>query len=536
MAEWWKTDIFYIIYIRSFKDSNDDGIGDLTGVIGKLEYLRFTLGVDVIWLVGLLDSPWLEYGFDVSNHTGVHPAFGTIGTFDELVRRAHAIGLKVLIDYIPNHTSDQHVWFIEAASSRESSKRDWYLWRDPRPDGTPPNNWLSLFGGPSWEWHERTWQYYHHTFLKEQPDLNWRNPEVEAAMLDVARFWLERGVDGFRIDAAQHIMKDPGLADNPPAEPRIIRGLKLAHEYQQHQHDREHPDLHRVWKDFRRLLDSYSQDTQRIAVAEVHTQHGWQEWARYFGENLDECHFPLNPGFISLKWEAREVRRIIDEVEAALPPGAWPNQHTGNYDEVRVATRYGRPQARVAGMLLLTMRGTPILYFGEEIGMGNAPIPPEYESDAYGLRLGLGRDPQRSPMQWDPGPHAGFASHTVQRLWLPISPDYRQVNVETELSRPDSILNLYRRLIAVRKASGALTLGSYAPRDDAPEDCVVYLREHAGERVLVALSFAADARQVALPDLGYGELLASTHLDREGQVALADLNLRPHEGVVVKLA
>lgn len=531
---WWQTGVFYNLYVRSFKDSNGDGIGDLTGVLEKLDYLADTLGVDVLWLSGILASPWKEFGFDVSDFKSIHPAFGTLETLEDLISQAHRRGLKVILDFIPNHTSDQHDWFLEARSSRDNPKRDWYIWRDPKPDGTPPNNWLSLFGGPAWEWDERTWQYYLHTFLKEQPDLNWRNPHLKAAMFDVARFWLGQGIDGFRVDAAHHILKDPELRDNPPAEPRTINGKKMAAEFQQHRYDREAPGLHEIYREFRQVMDSFGDKPPRAAFAEVYVAGGWPEWAHYYGPAQDEFQFPFNNGFIATPWKAQIVRKVVDDVEAALPPEAWPNAHTGNFDEWRVATRFGEPGARSAAVMLLTLRGTPLLYYGEEIGMQNNPIPPELEKDPFGKRVGLSRDPQRTPMQWDPGPNAGFAPLNTPRLWLPIASNYRQINVETELADPGSMLNLYRKLLAYRKVSPALQAGSYTPVDGVPEDTFVYIRQLEGERVLVALNFSDQAQRVELADLGQGDVKISTHLDREGPVEMGDIQLRPNESLVIR--
>ncbi|MEW6749378.1 MAG: alpha-amylase family glycosyl hydrolase [Candidatus Latescibacterota bacterium] len=323
--QWWQTGVFYNVYVRSFRDTNGDGVGDLTGVIEKLEYLDQVLGVDVLWLKGMLQSPWKEFGFDVSDYTAVHPAMGTLETFDELVRQAHGRGLRVVIDYVVNHSSEDHPWFLESRSSRHNPRRNWYLWRDPAPDGSPPNNWQSVFGGSAWEWDVYTHQYYLHTFLKEQPDLNWREPGVEEAMFAQARFWLDRGVDGFRVDAAHHVMKHPRLSDNPPGKPRSIGGKHLTYDYQVHVHDREHPDLHAVFRRFRRLLDGYGARQPRAAFAEVHPAGGWPAWAQYYGSRgRKEFHFPLNNGFIGVPWEAARIRRVVDSAEAALPPAPGP--------------------------------------------------------------------------------------------------------------------------------------------------------------------------------------------------------------------
>jgi len=540
---WWQTGVFYIVYTRSFKDKNGDGVGDLAGVVEKLDYLSQTLGVDAIWVAAIYPSPMADFGYDVSNYTDVLPLFGDLPDFDELIAQAHRRGLKVIVDYVPNHSSDQHPWFIESRSSRTNAKRDWYMWADSRSDGSPPNNWVSVFGGPAWEWDKATGQYYMHTFLKEQPDLNWRCPALKEAMFDVARFWLGRGVDGFRIDCAHHIIKDPLLRHNPPNPAPADTAYKPLGEYdsQLHLYDREHPDVHAVWREFRQLLDSYSATQPRAAFGEIHV-FDWPKWAAYYGQRLDELHMPFNLGLIGAKWEVRTFRRLVDGIEAALPPGAWPNYMLNNFDESRSATRYGQAQARVAAMLLLTLRGTPTLCYGEEIGMTNVSIPPERQQDPFGLRVpGLGRDPYRTPMQWNPGPNAGFSAPDTPHLWLPLAVGYREVNVETELADPTSFLNLYRRLIACRKAMPALLWGDYRPVDGAPsvdgvpEDCYVYLRQAGDQRVLIALNFSAHEQYVALPSPGLGRLVLSTHLDRQGGAFLAGISLRGNEGVIVEL-
>ncbi|RMF61789.1 MAG: alpha-amylase, partial [Bacteroidetes bacterium] len=291
---WWQTGVIYQIYPRSFKDSNGDGIGDLGGVLEKLDYLSDTLGVDAIWLSPFYPSPMADFGYDVADYTDVDPIFGDLATFDALVAEAHRRGLRVIIDIVPNHTSDRHPWFIASRSSRDNPKRDWYVWRDPAPDGGPPNNWLSVFGGPAWEYDETTGQYYLHSFLKEQPDLNWRNPEVRRAMFDVFRFWLERGVDGFRIDVAHYIMKDPLFRDNPPNPHRGDYHKDMGeYDTQLHLYDKGHEDVHEVFRELRRLLDDYSRDRPRFAVGEIHI-FDWNAWVRYYGDNLDELHMPFN--------------------------------------------------------------------------------------------------------------------------------------------------------------------------------------------------------------------------------------------------
>jgi alpha-glucosidase len=330
-------------------------------------------------------------------------------------------------------------------------------------------------------------------------------------------------------------MKDPRLRNNPPAKPREVLGKKIAHEYQEHRYDREHPDLHQVFREFRRLLDSYSREQPRAAFAEIHVSGGWEAWSKYYGVAQDEFHFPFNSGFIGIEWKLDQVRKLVDEFYAGLPEDAWPNAHTGNFDEWRAASRFGPAGARQAAMLLLTLRGTPLLYYGEEIGMSNTVIPPEYERDPMGKRIGLNRDPQRTPMQWDPGPYAGFSAHNTPRLWLPVNSNYRQVNVETELQDPASFLNLYRELIALRKSSPALQLGSFQTLESAPEGCYAYLRLYGDEIILVALNFSSEPLKLPLSERMRGEIAVSTLMDRSGPFDPLDLELRGQEGVVIKM-
>ncbi len=538
---WWQTGVIYQIYPRSFKDTTGNGVGDLAGIIASLDYLVDTLGVDAIWLSPFYPSPMADFGYDVADYTDVDPLFGDLPTFDRLLAAAHGRGLRVIIDLVPNHSSDQHPWFVESRASRHNPKRDWYVWADPKPDGRPPNNWLSVFGGPAWEWDERTGQYYLHSFLKEQPDLNWRNPEVKEAMFDVVRFWLERGVDGFRVDVAHLIMKDPALQDNPPNLQHARMQHKPMGEYDAllHVHDKGHPDVHGVYREFRRLLDSYSAERPRVSIGEVHI-FDWAQWAAYYGrpaEGRGELHMPFNFQLLGIPWQAAAIRRVVDELEAALPPGAWPNYVLGNHDESRLLSRYGSRQARVAAMLLLTLRGTPTLYYGDEIGMADVPIPPGQRQDPWGQRMpGLGRDPCRTPMQWSPSPHAGFSPPGSADPWLPLAADYCTANVETELADPASILNLYRRLLAYRRAHPALHRGSYRPVDGVPRDCFAFVRQAGEERLLVALNFAGEEQRLAPAALGEGRIALSTDPQREAGAVAGDLVLGSHEGLVVELA
>ena len=527
---WWQTAVIYQIYPRSFQDSNGDGIGDLPGITQRLGYLA-ELGIDAVWISPFYTSPMADFGYDVADYTDVDPIFGTLADFDELLAAAHQLGLKVIIDIVPNHTSDQHPWFLESRSSRDNPKRDWYVWRDPKPDGSPPNNWLSAFGGGAWEWDEATGQFYLHTFVPEQPDLNWRNPDVVEAMHDVYRFWLDRGVDGFRIDVAHRIMKDPELRDNPP-KPGADGNFKSMGEYetQHHIHDMGHPDVHDAYRDLRAVVDSY--DPPRVTIGEVHI-FDWDEWVRYYGDDLDEMHLPFNFTLLYVPWDAGAVRTRVDELEGILPDGAWPSYVLGNHDEPRLATRFGPERARLAAMLLLTLRGTPTLYYGDELGMTEVAIAPEDQQDPWAIREPeLGRDGCRTPMQWDASASAGFSDAERDSLWLPLTPDQATVNVETLDRSSTSILTLYRRLLRLRRDMPALHQGSYAPIEGLPDGVFGFVRTFGTERVYVVLNFGDRPVTVTHASMGGAEPILSTRLDPV-QIEAGELVLAPNEGVVL---
>ena len=526
---WWQTAVIYQVYPRSFQDTTGNGVGDLPGITSRLDYLAGTLGVDAIWISPFYPSPMADFGYDVTDYCDVHPMFGTLADFDELLVAAHDRGLRVIIDWVPNHTSDQHPWFVASRSSRHDPKRDWYVWRDAKPDGSPPNNWQSNFGGLAWTWDEGTGQYYLHSFLAEQPDLNWRNPEVQAAMFDTVRFWMDRGVDGIRIDVAHYIMKDPQLRDNPPAGERV-EGVRDRGEYDalEHIHDKGHPDIHGVFRELRSVLDGYPGD--RFAVGEIHISD-WDEWAAYYGENLDELHMPYNFSLLWAPWSASGYRSRIDAMEAALPEGAWPNLVLGNHDEVRLVTRYGPHRARVAAMLLLTVRGTPTMYYGDELAMPQTEVPPQQEQDPWGIRVpGQSRDGCRTPMQWTAEPGAGFSRGDVAP-WLPCGSDPDSHNVANQTADPASMLSLYRSLLVLRRAEPALHAGAYRSVD-APEGTYAYERWAGDDRFLVVLNFTSEETAFSIDEPGSIEL--GTGLDRAGPVG-GSLSLGPDEGVIVRL-
>ncbi len=521
--KWWQRGVIYQVYPRSFLDTNGDGVGDLPGVTAGLDYLSW-LGVDAIWLSPINPSPMADFGYDVSDYTAIDPVFGTLEDFDRLVRGAHARSIKLILDFVPNHTSEQHPWFRESRRSRDNPKRDWYIWRDAAPGGGPPTNWLSEFGGSAWEWDERTGQYYYHAFLKEQPDLNWRNPDVQEAMFAAMRFWLDRGADGFRVDVASGLIKDDRFRDNPP-NPDYEPSLPPHHRHLRI-YNSDRPEVHDIIARMRHLLDQYP---DRMMIGEIYLPV--ERLVTYYGTGGDEAHLPFNFRLIRMPWDARKIGDAVARYEALLPPHGWPNWVLGNHDRPRIATRVGPAQARVAAMLLLTLRGTPTLYYGDELGMQNVPIPPDRVQDPFEKNVpgrGFGRDPVRTPMQWSPEPHAGFTSG---RPWLPLSADHDVVNVATERDGPRSMLSLYRRLIELRRASPALSVGSYRALT-APDGVLCYEREFEGQRMIVALNLTG-APQVVTGDSIRGTLLVSTGMDRGTDTIDGELHLREAEGVVL---
>jgi alpha-glucosidase len=525
---WWQRGVVYQVYPRSFQDSNGDGVGDLPGILSRLDHLAW-LGVDAVWISPIFPSPMADFGYDVSDYTGIDPVFGSLADFDRLVAAARERGLRVILDFVPNHSSDQHPWFIESRSTRTNPKRDWYIWRDPAPDGGPPNNWLSEFGGPAWTFDAATGQYWYHAYLPQQPDLNWRNPELRAAMLDTLRFWLDRGVDGFRVDAIHHLFEDAAFRDNPP-DPDWRPGLSPARRVIR-AYTMDQPEVHDAIAAMRRVSDEYPGD--RVLIGEAYLPI--DRLMLYYGADLMGFQLPFNFHLLSTPWTARDIGALVERYEAALPPGAWPNWVLGNHDRSRVASRLGPAQARVAAMLLLTLRGTPTIYGGDEIGMEDVPIPPERVQDPWERNvpgLGLGRDPVRTPMQWDGGPNAGFAPAGAEP-WLPLAADRRDRNVAAQEADPRSMLSLHRALLALRRAEPALSVGAYAPVAGAAEDVLAFERRdvETGRRVLVALNLGGRERK--LPDGAASaglRVLLSTHLDRDGT---ADGRLRPDEGVVL---
>src|SRR6202171_5579619 len=522
---WWRHGIFYQIYPRSFQDSNGDGIGDIPGIIERLPYLQ-ALGVDAIWLSPIFPSSMADFGYDISDYTGVDPLFRTMADFDALAKAAHQSGLKLILDLVPNHTSDQHPWFAESRRSRDHPKRDWYIWREPAADGGPPNNWLSEFGGSAWQYDATTRQYYYHAFLAQQPDLNWRNPEVRQAIYDAMRFWLRKGVDGFRVDVIWHLIKDTEFRDNPP-NPNYREG-RPPHEKILPLNSTDQAEVHGVIAEMRRVVDEFD---SRVLIGEIYLP--LERLVTYYGEELAGAHLPFNFALLSAPWNARGIEKIIFEYESVLPAGAWPNWVLGNHDRARVASRVGRAQARVAAMLLLSLRGTPTLYYGDEIGMHQVAIAPDQVRDPFEKNvpgIGVGRDGCRTPMQWSAAPYAGFSTSTP---WLPVADDFPHENVVNLDADSRSIHSLYKALIDLRKKLPPLMSGDYVPIV-AQGDLLLYRRQCEGATVVIALNLGAEPISIASDSAGLdGEILLSTFLDRQGEKIQGVLDLRGNAGAII---
>jgi alpha-glucosidase len=479
-SKWWRDGVIYQIYPRSFADSNGDGVGDLPGIISKLDYVQW-LGVDAIWLSPINPSPMADFGYDVSNYHDIDPIFGSLADFDRLLSEAHTRGIRVVLDMVMNHTSDQHPWFIESRSSRDNPKRDWYIWRDPK-NGREPNNWEAVFGGKAWQFDKRTGQYYLHLFVPQQPDLNWRNPQVKEALFGECAFWLDRGVDGFRLDVAHMFVKAIDLPDNPRKFGR--RG----YDRQDHANHINQPETHAIWKEFRQLLNRYD---ERMAVGEVEPIDAEE----YYGDGENELHLVFNFAMLYQRWQARAFYEMAQAWYDKLPAGAWPCWTLNNHDNRRSISRYAageatEARAKVAATMLLTLRGTPFLYYGEELGLPEGKIPRAEIVDPPGRKywpFDKGRDGCRTPMPWDATTNAGFSTG---KPWLRLNPDYATVNVASERNDPHSLLNYYRALLALRRTLPALQQGSYRAFDPSG-DVFAYERATTDQRLLIALNFSS---------------------------------------------
>ena len=566
LLKWWQRAVFYQIYPRSFADANGDGIGDLAGVIAKLDYL-LNLGIDAIWLSPHYPSPQFDCGYDIADYTGVDPAYGTLDDFRRLLDEAHARDIRIITDLVLNHTSHQHPWFRESRSGRENPRRDWYIWRDGV-DGGPPNDWLSTFDGSAWEYDPATGQYYYHFFFKQQPDLNWRNPEVKQAMFDAVRFWLDMGVDGFRLDALGTIFEDPRMPDQGSGLTLMElrrRGMQAQTEEEQRaagelwehafRYQIDLPEVHGLMKELRSVVDEYD---ERVLVGET-------EDISYYGDGTDELHMVFN---FPLMWQERlrpaATRENQRERLAALPPAAWPCNTLGNHDSPRVYNRFGDGKndgalARLSLAVVLCLRGTPFLYYGEEIGMvdlilddisqfrdllgvwiynslqNEMGLPPEEAIKSAALNS---RDRNRTPMQWGRSANAGFSPPGVE-TWLPVHPNHdRGVNVADQLDDPKALLNFYRALLRLRRENPALAAGAFLPlSQDNDDNLLVFLRQVETQVCLVVLNFSARTSILRL-DPGAprrGRVLFSTHRPAGGELALEGRVVEPFEILICKV-
>jgi alpha-glucosidase len=494
---WWKHAVFYEIYPRSFADSNNDGIGDLPGITSKLDYLKW-LGVDAIWIAPMFPSPQVDWGYDVSDYYNVNPDYGTLADMDALVAKGKEHNIRVLLDFVLTYTSDQNKWFVESRSSRTSPKRDWYIWRDgkgPAPSNNqPPNNWTSLFGGSAWAFDAKTDQWYYHYFYPPQPNLNWRNPQVEKAMFDVTRWWYKRGIAGFRLDAVDVMYVDSQFRDNPVvSDQKNAFGDPVEREI----YDKNRPELHGVLRRLRKVADEHN----AVLIGETWTNDIAQLKA-YYGEHNDEVNMPMDFMFTTInKLSPAEFRKQIAWVDGA---GGWPVYVLSNHDIQRVYDRYGDGQhndsiAKLMASLYLTLRGTAVMYYGEEIGMeNNDPKRPEDVKDSQG-KLGWpknkGRDGERTPMQWNEQANAGFSSIAP---WLPVDEHYKTYNVESEKADPNSILNYYRQLLVLRHTNKAMLDGSYVPLNESDPDVLSFARSYKGRTIFVVLNMSGSPRTVSL--------------------------------------
>ena len=489
--QWWQNAVLYEIYPRSFADSNNDGIGDLNGITSKLDYLH-ELGVDAIWITPCFPSPQVDFGYDVSDYEAIDPMYGTMQDFDRLVSEAKKRNIRVILDFVVNHTSDQHKWFLDSRSSKTSKYRDWYIWRDGKNDG-PPNNWQSEFGVPAWTFDKKTGQYYYNYFYSQQPDLNWRNLAVKDAMLDVTRFWYKRGVAGFRLDAVDTLFEDPNLTDNPPSPGKDKFGRPNFARI----HNTKLPEVHDVLQDLRKIADQYD----AVLIGETWTKD-ITELKNYYGENSNELQMPMDLMFGTVnKLSAPEFRRQIAAVDSS---GGWPVFVISNHDMVRSYNRYGDGVhndeiAKLMASLYLTLRGSPIMYYGEELGMqNNDPKRKEDVKDPQGITGWpgeIGRDGERTPMQWSDAKNAGFSN---AKPWLPVPPTYKTHNVAAESKDPNSILSVYRQLLAMRHNEPALLNGTYTALNEDDPNVLSYLRKDNNEAILVLLNMSNTPQKIKL--------------------------------------
>ena len=531
---WWQSAVIYEIYPRSFQDSDGDGIGDLQGIIQRVDYLAW-LGVDAVWLTPIYPSPMVDFGYDVADYTGIDPIFGDLSDFDRLVEALHANNIKLILDFVPNHTSDQHPWFQEARASRDNPKRDWYIFRDPGAGGTP-NNWVSIAGGPAWTLDEATGQYYCHRFLKEQPDLNWRNPDVRAAMYDAMRFWLKRGIDGFRLDVFWLLIKDKKFRSDPlspvyvEGEPDFRRTLEV--------YSADQPEIHEIAREMRAVAAEFGED--KLLIGEIYLPA--EKLVIYYGQNGEGLHLPFNFNLMWQPWRAEALLAYIKRYESTLPSqgpaSGWGSWVLGNHDQKRIASRVGPEQARVAMLILLTLRGTPTLYYGDELGLENVEIPADQGQDPFGhAHPDQGRDPVRSPLPWVAsvdGSNVNNAGFTAGKPWLPIGANNAERNVEVSKADPTSMLNLTRDLLALRRREPALATGDWS-EVEVEGDILAYARQDDQNRFIILANLDATPKSVSLKKPFQGTVELSTQPRPPKTPMATAIELAPNEAFIARL-
>jgi alpha-glucosidase len=530
MARWQDVNAIYQIYPRSFRDTNGDGVGDIAGMTEKLDYIKGqpnSLGIDAVWVSPFFRSPMADFGYDVSDYYSVDPLFGDLEDFKTFIKEAHDRSIKVMVDYVPNHTSDEHPWFVASKSSRENDKRDWYVWRDPQSDGSPPNNWLSVFGGSAWEFDEGTGQYYLHSFLTKQPDLNWDNPKVREAMCDVLRFWLSLGVDGIRADAVRWVSKDPELRDNPP-NPDYKEGTDPYHS-QILRYSRYGSKLFDYLREMADVIESFP-DT--VILFEDYPDRHFdvhEQYANFYSVNPSVA-APFNFEGLKSPYGAHEYRQFIDRFQEMTNNKLRPFYCFSNHDKPRLVSRVGgTAQARLVGLLQLTLPGIPVIYYGDEIGLHDVVITPDQVHDPFEKQtpgLGLGRDPERTPMQWSGAENAGFSTTTP---WLPLAEDFKTNNVAAQTDDPDSFFAMYRALLELRR-SAALRVGDYIEWPGSNDRVFGFKRKSEFETLLILLNMSNEAIECADAE---GEVIYSTHPSLE-TLTNESIKLQPQQGVILR--
>ena len=526
---WWKHGVFYHIYVRSFFDSDNDGIGDLTGIVKKLDYLE-KLGIDAIWLSPVFESPQVDFGYDVSDYKQIDPLFGDIGDFKKLLKEAHKRDIKVIIDFILNHTSDEHPWFLESSSSIGNPKRNWYIWHDGT-NGKIPNNWKTCFGGSAWQYHKETNQYYYHSFFKEQPDLNWRDPGLKKEFFNIIDYWLRIGVDGFRLDVANLIVKDKKYRDNPGFFGVLNGNQKL--------YTRNRPRSLKILQDLRKILNRYD---ERMSIGEIYTlPPGDPELAAsYLGNGKDTLHLAFDFSLMFKPWNAKIYAKTIDKWINTLPEKGWPCHVLSNHDLMRSYNRrfinlFKQKKAVISAFLLLTLKGSPFIYYGEEIGMENTRVKPKDFRDPLSKKfwpLYSGRDKARTPMQWNDSKNAGFTRYIP---WLPLNKNFKKVNVKTQEQQQDSLLYFYKHLLKLRKKHTALQSGSWKLIVKGKKGVLAYKRESANDNLIVFLNFKPFSRKIRTENYRLKKVILSTHKNRKIKKKNKYIKLKPFEAVIFKL-